>query len=246
MAADKGASVTDIEMAEDGIVLRKRSEGFVRVETPHGFTTLAFRNTVAAIQTWFLAKGALPSVDDLYSMWPKIPKETYAGLMLTAELKSALAYRGIPWADDSGLSIEQQTALLKLADPLDRRSLAARLRELGVSQPKYQSWLKQPLFKAQLDRRTKDLYADYLPEVRATLVGKAVAGDNPSIDKVLAITGEWDPNAREIQNAREVVLKVMDAVVKNVQDVDLRRRILADVQAAVVGFDVLNALESSQ
>lgn len=238
--------MSDIEIGDDGLVIRRRSEGFVRVPTPVGFTTLAFRNTVAAIQTWFLAKGALPSVDDLYSMWPKIPKDTYAGLMLTVELRDALAYRGIPWTSDSGLSIEQQTALLKLADPQDRRSLATRLRELGVSQPKYQSWLKQPLFRAQLDKRTKDLYADYLPEVLATLVGKAIAGDNPSIDKVLAITGEWDPNAREIQNAREVVLKVMDAVVKRVQDVELRKVILADVQAAVVGFDVLNALESSQ
>lgn len=238
--------MTDIEITGDDIQIRSRSEGFVRVPTPVGYTPLAFRNTVAAIQTWFLANGVLPTVDDLYTLWPKIPKATYAGLMLTPELKDALGYRGIPWTDDSGLSLEQQTALLKLADPLDRRTLATRLRELGISNPKYQSWLKQPLFKAHLDRRTKALYDDYLPEVRATLVGKAIAGDNPSIDKVLAITGEWDPNAREVQNAREVVLKVMDAVVKNVQDVDLRKKILADVQAAVVGFDVVNALEASR
>lgn len=234
----------DIEMENGGIVVQKRGEGFKRVPTPEGFTTLAFRNTVAAIQTYFLGNGGLPTVDDLYRLWPKIPKAVYSGLMATPELKEALRYRGVPWSDDSGLSLEQQMAILKLADPTDRRSLSTKLRELGIPSPTYQSWLKQPVFRRSLNIRTKDLYEDFLPEVRATLVGKAISGDNASIDKVLAISGEWDPSAREVQNAREVVLKVMDAVVRNVQDVDLRRKILADVQAAVVGFDVVNALEA--
>lgn len=234
----------DIELSGDDIRVRRKSKGFAIVNTPVGFTALAFRNTVAAIQTWFLAKGSLPTVDDIYSIWPKLSKDTVAGLMATDELREALEYRGITWGVDSGLSLQQQTALLKLADPTDRRSLGVKLRELGIPGPTYQSWLKQPLFKRMLDQRTKDLYRDYLPEVRSALVGKAIQGDQNAMNVVLAITGEWDPNAREVQNAREVVLKVMDAVVKNVQDVDLRRAILADVQAAVVGFDVVNALES--
>lgn len=233
----------DIELADDAILVRKRGEGFERVETPVGFSTMAFRNTVAAIQTWWLTKGELPTPDELYKLWPKIPKDTYARLMQTGELAKALEYRGIQWGADSGLSIEQQTALLILADPTDRRSLRVKLRTLGIPGPTYQSWLRQPLFKAQLDKRTKDYYSDYLPEVRGALVGKAMDGDMQAINVVLAITGEWDPHAREVQNAREVVLKVMDAIVKNVQDVDLRRAILTDVQAAVVGFDVQNALE---
>jgi hypothetical protein len=236
----------DFQVVGNDIEVRARSGGFRRIPTPVGYTPLAFRNAIAGIQTWFLAKGSLPTVDDLYSLWPKIDKATYAGLMMTPELKVALEYRGVPWEIDSGLSIEQQTALLKLADPTDRRSLPTRLKELGISQPKYQSWLKQPLFRAMLNQRTKDLYADYLPEVRGALVGKAVGGDIQAIDRVLAITGEWDPAAREVQNAREVVLKVMDAVVKRVEDKDVRQAILADVQAAVVGFDVMNALESSK
>lgn len=234
----------DIEMSEGGILVRRPSAGFERVKTPVGFTTLAFRNTVAAIQTYFLGNGGLPSVDDLYRLWPKIPKDVYSGLMATDELRQALAYRGIEWGDDSGLSLQQQTALLKLADPTDRRALSTKLRELGIPSPTYQSWLKQGRFKQALDQRTKDLYADFLPEIRATLVGKAIGGDSQAMTTVLAITGEWDPNAREVQNAREVVLKVMDAVVRNVQDVDLRLKILAEVQAAVVGFDVVNALEA--
>jgi hypothetical protein len=234
----------DIEVYDGGIEVRRPSGGFTRVETPEGFTTLAFRNTVAGIQTWFLAHGSLPTVDDLYGLWPKIPKATYAGLMATPELKEALRYRGVPWSDDSGLSIEQQMVLLKLTDPSDRRSLRVRLREMGVPFPTYQSWLKQPLFATLLNKRTKEAFADHLPDIRMALLSKATDGDIQAIDRVLAITGEWDPSAREVQNAREVVLKVVESVVKNIQDVDLRQLILADIQASVVGFDVVNSLEA--
>lgn len=234
----------EIAIVGDDIEVRRRSGGFQRIATPVGYTALAFRNTVAGIQTYYLAHGGLPTVDDLYDLWPKITKEVYAGLMTTPELREALQYRGVPWSDDSGLSIEQQHALLKLADPTDRRSLRVRLRELGVPYPTYQSWMKQPLFRAHLNARTKSLYEDYLPEVRMALVEKAAAGDMQAVNTVLAITGEWNPNDREVQNAREVVLKVMDAVIRNVQEVHLRQKILADVQAAVVGFDVVNSLEA--
>lgn len=233
----------DLMMEANELVVRKRSEGFARVSPPAGVGLIHFRNAVASVQTWWLSKGELPTVDELYKLWPRTPKEVYTKIFLSEEFVTALGYRGIQWGPDSGLSIEQQTALLMLADPTDRRSLRVKLKQLGIPGPTYQSWLRQPFFKAQLDKRTKDYYSDYLPEVRGALVGKAMDGDMQAINVVLAITGEWDPHAREVQNAREVVLKVMDAIVKNVQDVDLRRAILTDVQAAVVGFDVQNALE---
>lgn len=234
----------DIEMAEDAILVRKRGEGFERVPVPAGVAPLHFRNAVASTQTWWLAKGVLPTAEDLYSIWAKTPKETYAVIMASPEFAVALGYRGIQWGPDNGLSIEQQTVLLKLADPTDRRKLSVKLRDLGIPMPTYQSWLRQPMFRRLLNERTKSMYEDYLPEVRGALVGKAIDGDMQAVSMVMAITGEWDPHAREVQNAREVVLKVMDTVIKNVQDVDLRRKILADVQAAVVGFDVQNALEA--
>lgn len=232
----------EIEVADGAIILRSRDKGIQRVETPAGFTDLAFRNTVAAIQTYFLANGSLPSVDELYALWPKITRKTYAGIFATPELAVALDHRGIQWDSDSGLSMKQQMALLKLADPTDRRKLSIRLRELGVSMPEYQSWMKNPQFETALTKRTKDAFKEYLPDVRLALVSAAQDGNIQAIDRVLAITGEWDPSQREVQNARSVVLTVLQAVAKHA-DKATREKILADVEEAAIAVSMMRAIE---
>lgn len=235
--------MSEIEVFEGGIIVRTRDKGIERVETPAGFTDLAFRNTVAAIQTHYLSKGELPTVDDLFLMWPKIPKKVYAGLMATPELSKALEHRGIQWNVDDGLSMKQQMALLKLADPSDRRTIKVRLAELGVSMPEYQSWMRNPLFARLLHERTKAAFSDYLPDVRIALVAEAQGGNIQAIDRILAITGEWDPSQREVQNAKNVVMAVLQAVMKHA-DKDTREKILGEVEEAAATASFMRAIEA--
>lgn len=235
----------DVQELLGAIRVRAPGKAFTRIPTPLGFTDLVFYNAVVCAYTFFVAKGRMPTPDDLHDAWPKIELLTYSGLFLTAEFKAALAYRGLPVDGDIGLSLEQQAALVKLADPTDRRGLKVRLNELGIPVGRYQAWLKQPLFRDALNRRTKELYADFLPELRNTLVSKAIDGDNAAMDKVLAITGEYAPQQQALLDARAVVLKVIDAVIEEA-DVETRKRILSKIQAAAVGFDLNNprALEA--
>ena len=230
----------EIEQVRGGIKVMTPDKGFKRVDTPPGFTDLVFRNAVASVYTFWMAQGRLPSAEDVHSAWPKIPLLTYSALFQTEAFRQALEYRGVSWIEGAGLSLEQQMALTILSNPMDSRLLKVKLAELGVPQPRYQAWLKQPLFKAALEQRTRALYADFLPEVRNTLVSKAIAGDNKSIETVLAVSGEWNPQERAIQDARTVVLKVMEAVIRNVPDPEQRRAIMADIQGSVVAFDVSN------
>jgi hypothetical protein len=125
--------------------------------------------------------------------------------------------------------MEQQTVLLKLADPFDRRGLAGKLKDLGVPMPRFQAWLKQPLFTELYNQHTKNNYEEALPAIRQRLIGNAEAGDQRAIELVFAMTGEWNPNQQHLEDARTIVLKVVEAIIRHVKDAKTREAILSDV-----------------
>jgi hypothetical protein len=228
----------DIEKVDGGIIVRPDDTGkWKRVATPVGFSTEAFKGAVVTFDTVFRKIGRTPSVDQLYTTWPRIPKKTYSGLLKTDEFAQALRYRGIELEENAGLSLEQQTVLLKLADPLDRRSLSVKLKELGVPMPRYQAWLKQPLFREHYEQQSIDNYAEALPAIRSRLIEKAESGERWATELIFAKTGEYNPAQQEVESARAIVLKVVEAVIRHVRDADTRKAILADVAlyASTVG-----------
>ena len=119
--------------------------------------------------------------------------------------------------------------LLKLADPFDRRGLAAKLRDLSVPMARFQAWIKQPLFSELLNQQTKQNYSEALPAIRQRLIGNAEAGDQRAIELVFAMTGEWNPQQQHLDDAKTIILKIVEAIIKHVKDRDVREAILADV-----------------
>lgn len=219
-----------------GVRVRESDGRFQRVSTPHGFTDSAFRNAVAAFDTAYRTLGKLPSVTEVHQFYGRIPVKTYSALFLTDEFKQALEYRGISWTPDEGLSEEQQFALLMLTDPTDSRTTKAKLRELGIPMARYQAWQNHPLFMESYRRRAEAGLRDAVPMVLTRMIGRADAGDLRAMEKVLEITGRWNPAQMQIEDAKTVIMTVMESVVKNVTNADERRAILSDVEAQVVGF----------
>jgi hypothetical protein len=46
---------------------------------------------------------------------------------------------------------------------------------------------------------------------------------------VFAMTGEWNPQQQHLEDARTIVLKVVEAIIRHVKDVKTREAILSDV-----------------
>ena len=156
-------------------------------------------------------------------------RKIISGILGTLEFREALHHRGIQWDAKDGSSMEQQTVLLKLSDPFDRRGLASKLKDLGVPMPRFQAWLKQPLYNELYNQHTKANYEEALPAIRQRLIGNAEAGDQRAIELVFAMTGEWNPQQQHLEDARTIVLKVVEAIIKHVKDVKTREAILSDV-----------------
>lgn len=235
--------VDNFELTDGVVDVLTKSGGRHPIPVPLGYTDIAFRNALATVYTLFIKNGKFPSVDECFRLHSAIPKATFSALMLTDEFRSALAARGVTFDPASGLTLEQQMALAKLSDVTDTRSLGAKLKDLKVPMPRYQGWLKQPLFVELLDKATKDAYADYLPDIRRNMIGRAMNGDQRAAELVFAKTGEYDPNKRTLQDAQSVVMTVVNAVMTHVRDKDTRQAILDDIRSATVSFDVMHQRE---
>jgi hypothetical protein len=220
---------SELEQYEGGVAVHLPGGDMEHIPTPEGYTDAAFRGTLAAFDTAFRRNGHIPSVNDIHEVWSKLPKKTISGIMGTLEFRTALSSRGINWDPKDGLSAEQQTVLLKLADPFDRRGIAAKLKDFGVPMARFQNWLKQPLFKELYDKQTIEGYQDALPAIRQRLIGNAEAGDQRAIELVFAMTGEWNPNQQHLEDARTIILKVVEAIITHVKDKATREAILSDV-----------------
>ena len=221
--------MTEIDNFDGGIEVADPTGKFKQVATPAGFTDVAFRNVVMAFDTAYRVNGVTPTVDGVALLWPSIPKQTISKLMLTQEFKDALAYRGVDWDPENGLTMEQQTTLLKLSDPFDKRALSTKLKELGVPMPRYQAWLKQPLFFEIYNKYSQNSYREALPALRNRLVSNAEAGDHKAIELVFAITNEWNPAQQSLEDARVIIMKIVEAITTHVKDPDVRKAILTDI-----------------
>lgn len=214
---------------DESILVKDPDGRFQPVQPPEGFTPLAFRNAVAAYDTAYRTTGKQPTVDEVHLVWPKIPKITYSMLFLDENFQKALRYRGIEFNPESGLTIEQSMALLKLTDPTDRRMTSTKLKDLGIPMARYQAWMKQPLFIGSYKTQSEAGLKEAIPMVLTKLVGNAESGDQRAIEKVLEVTGRWNPAAQQVDDARTVVLAIVESVIKHVQDSDIRQAIMTDV-----------------
>lgn len=221
--------MSEIDVYEGGITVANSDGKFRQVATPNGFTDIAFRNVVMAFDTAYRVNGKVPSVEDIHMLWPRIPKTTISGILLTDEFKKALDHRGVVWDPENGLTMEQQTTLLKLSNPFDKRSLAVKLKELGVAMPKFQGWLKQPLFFEVYNKYSQNAYKEALPALRNRLISNAENGDHKAIELVFAITNEWNPAQQSLEDARVVIMKIVEAITTHVKDPETRKAILTDI-----------------
>lgn len=228
---------------DGGEVVVIHADGRVRRSPlPSGFNRETFRNILAAVDTLYRRNGHFPTVDEVYTSWPKIPKKTYSAAYAAPEFKQALELRGISTSANPGLSAEQSIALLHLSN-FDGRTRQAKLRDLGISTAKFQAWMRQPLFAETYRERAEQNLGDAIPTALNQLVANVEKGDQRAIEKLFEITGRYNPAQLEQQNAQQVVLIMVESILKHVSSKDEKAAILADVENAMTKMTIVAGLK---
>lgn len=229
--------MSDTFEIEDGAVNVPGKLGVYRpVSVPLGFRPDVFRDSLACVYALWMRDGKFPTATDCARYFPSIPTKTYGALFETPEFKEALEYRGVPYDLRNGLSSQQLMVLMALDDPTDQRTLGSKLKALDIPMSRYKAWLKNPNFVNERDRQSKANWGEMVSDLRQTVMSQALSGNSKMLEIWLAKSGEYNPANEAAMDAMRIVQIVVDSVVSRVQDVGLRREILADVEAAIVGF----------
>lgn len=210
------------------------------IEIPSRFSEDLWRRAITVYQLYWDREGLVPTPEQAHRSWDRIKLATYQELSLEPEFQRALELRGIELEPTESLSDVQVMVLMKLTDPSDRRTERAKLRDLGVSWPRYQGWLKNPVFIKEKRRRTEETFADVQDVALMKLRGNVEAGDQRAVEFALEVTGRYNRQQIAVQDARVVVQTIVEAVIAEVKDAEVRDAILARARASITGFDFNN------
>lgn len=235
--------MTDRDIEAEGRELVIKQDGRVlRSPVPDGFAPAMFRHIVAAADLLYRKHGKVPNINELMSSWEGFDKKTLGQALASPEYKAALKLRGIDFDLKQGLTAEQLYAIQLLQDPSDRRTVKARLEPVGVSMGKYRAWMRNPAFSAAMREQSEQNLGDAVNVAMNRLIGAADAGEAWAIQKVLEISGRYNPAAQEQQNARTVVMVLMEVLQAKVKDKELLREILDEVRSRQTSLTIVQSL----
>lgn len=220
-------------------VVIRNTDGRVQMQNvPKGVNPTSFRHVLSAVDVYWNSTGIYPTPQQARKYFPDVPISTFGRVMATPEFQDACVKRGILMERESGLTEQQAFALTVLSDFTDKRSTSRRLADIGVPIAQFRAWMRQPLFSKLYHERAEQNVADVVPTALTRLVGNIEDGDQRAIEFGLKMTGRYDPAAIEVQNARAVVVTMMELIMQYA-DEDAQRKILAGIETKMSTLSIL-------
>lgn len=110
----------------------------------------------------------------------------------------------------ASLTPEQLMVANILLDFRDKRSNSKKLAECGITTAKYNGWLKDPVFKNYVTKRSEQLFGENQNEINGALLSRARSGDIGAIKYANQMTGYFDPDKREVTDVNMVLMTVLE------------------------------------
>ena len=178
--------------------------------------------------------GAVVDLDGVKNLCPEVPIEIVRAVFATQNYARALEMRGvIDEKSTVGLTEKQMLAINTLTNFADTRKIKTKLKEIGVSESEFNTWLRSrnSRFKAMYRRLSENLFDDAQAAVNTTLVQKAVEGDDIRYIKLFnEMSGRWDPATRQQTDVRQVLNGIVEILTSTIKDPDLLREIGGKLQ----------------
>lgn len=153
----------------------------------------------------------------------------------------ALEARGIPRPPTStqqlptGLTQLQVAAALKYLDVEDKRTLATKLREIGVTTTQWYGWMKGARFRDFVVHNSNQDFEENLHEAQMGL-RRAMENGNPNAIKLYyELTKRYNSNEGQIGNLKVVISQIIEAVQRHVRDPETLEAIAHDFEAILSG-----------
>ena len=205
------------------------SKPLVRVRVPAGIPGEVFRNCLSAAYHAYIRTGKVDVEEVQASTLYPIGKVTQ--VLNSVEFKYALTVRGIPSDGYTGLTAEMDHFLLILLDPHDNLTQSQKLKKAGVTNTKYQAWMKNPAFARQV-RSASEAIISTSHEALVQLSGLVGKGNLPAIKYQLELNNRYNPAKEQALDAAQFAAALTEVVMRVVKDPAMLQEI-ADGMAGV-------------
>lgn len=121
--------------------------------------------------------------------------------------------------NDSRLSDKQLAVAMTLLNPMDQRSLGAKLKSLGVLPATYHGWTKSKNFSEFMASQAEEMFGSGMPIAHASLLKKVIEGDVRAIKLYYEMSGRYSrQNDQSNQNFTLLVHKLIEILQRHISD----------------------------
>lgn len=191
-----------------------RGKGMVPIKAPPGVSIENFYTLLSNAYALYVTEGKYDN--ETLQRRTGFTETLIAKVIETPDFRRALRLRGVEPAA-TGLTTEQDYAIMVLTDPSDGKTLSQKLKMLGISYAKYQGWLKNPVFKSHLDRVTESILANNA-DALTQLERAASEGDMAAIKFKLELNRRYDPNKQNNIDSMALMSMLFQIVATHVRD----------------------------
>lgn len=204
------------------------------MEFPKGTSPAVFRGVVAGASAAYQLKKGVPTVEEISKYCAHSPK-TIGRVLATPEFKQLMKLRGYPFEEVAKLSPEQYFAVQIMTDPSNKKPLAAKLRQAGITMAQYRGWMKQPLFREYITKISEDMLGEHVADVHTMVLNKAVSGDLTAAKLVYELNGRHDPNKQQVVDLQNIIGLLLEIITRYVTDPKVLVNINKDIDLVLSG-----------
>lgn len=200
-----------------------------RISSPDGVSMAVFRTALGNAYAQFRLTGAYTaeSIAEACSIGPG----KAATIIASPEFSTAMRARGA-FTNITGLTAEQDVALLVLTDPSDGRTLNAKLKALGITYTQFAAWKKQPAFSKHYNATAEAILADNSDSL-FVVEQLGLAGNLSAIQYKHLLNGFYDPRRQDTVDLMATITAVFEVLTMHIKDSDTLAAIAADLKQVI-------------
>ncbi len=200
------------------------------------------RDLIACIESYHFRHMDAPTWEYLKK---EVPYARHEQLLDPAsQVSKALSKRGVyRFRNEDGVLISDEprredflppklAAIVTVLSNLhDKRTIAKRLEDLGVTETQYRGWLKDPVFRRALFDRHESLLEEEVPQLHQTLLRLAEGGDLKAMRLAYIVQGRLEQQKNVTLNVlgdQAILARLVEAIQRHVSDESVLRAIASD------------------
>lgn len=192
----------------------------VQIAVPENVSPGEFRSALAAAYMEYVISGSVTVAG--VSERSSLNTNRISLIFAAPEFKTALQVRGVVTTPNAGITAEQDYALQIVLDTSDGLTFGRKLQKAGVSNSKWQAWLKNPLFASHYQRVSDGLLNDNKPGM-IQLAMKAGEGDLAAIKFMWEVNRFHNPQVQQQVDVMVMMNRIMEVLARNVEPAQLAK-----------------------